>query len=137
MTRTLRIQAVPGRGWPGSGVFDRARLALASTMGAAALLAPVLAAAQVITPREYLQRMDGDGDGRVSLAEYVEWMGYAFHGMDLDGDGVLASHELPGGRGGPVTLVQHRARLADRFARQDVDGDGFLDARELAAPPQR
>jgi len=105
-------------------------------MAVAAVSAPPVAA-QVTGTRDYLERMDSDGDGRVSLPEYLDWMGYAFRGMDRDGDGVLASHELPGGRGGPVTAEQHRARLAERFAKQDADGDGTLDAKELAAPPHR
>ena len=108
---------------------------LAACLAAAALQPP--AAAQVTATGEYLARMDSNGDGRVSLPEYLDWMGYAFREMDRDGDGVLAAHELPGGRGGPITLAQHRERLAARFAKQDANGDGVLDARELAAPPQR
>lgn len=110
-------------------------MVLAAALLASAACLPV--SAQVTATRDYLERMDADGDGRVSLPEYLDWMGYAFRGMDRDGDGVLASHELPGGRGGPVTAEQHRTRLADRFAKQDVDGDGTLDAKELAAPPLR
>ncbi|MGY1458080.1 MULTISPECIES: hypothetical protein [unclassified Luteimonas] len=97
---------------------------------------PVPAAAQVTATREYLERMDSDADGRVSLAEYIDWMGYAFHGMDRNGDGVLTPDELPGGRGRAVSLEQHRERLSARFVRQDANGDGFLDAAELAAPPR-
>lgn len=113
--------------------MSAAALALVTCVVAGAAAPP--ASGQVMATGEYLERMDSDGDGRVSLAEYLDWMGYAFHGMDRDGDGVLASDELPGGRGGPVTLEQHRARLATRFAKQDANGDGFLDARELASPP--
>ena len=108
--------------------------ALAACIALAGL--PVPASAQVMATSDYLERMDADGDGRVSLAEYLEWMGYAFHGMDANGDGVLTPDELPGGRGRVVTLEQHRARLSATFARQDRNRDGFLDARELAAPPQ-
>jgi Ca2+-binding EF-hand superfamily protein len=97
--------------------------------------APSLAAAQVTATREYLERMDADGDGRVSPAEYLDWMGYAFHAMDRNGDGVLTPEELPGGRGPAVSLEQHRERLSARFARQDANRDGFLDAAELSAPP--
>ena len=50
---------------------------------------------------DYLARMDADGDGRVSLAEYQDWLSYAFTRMDANGDGVLAPDELPGGRGRP------------------------------------
>jgi Ca2+-binding EF-hand superfamily protein len=56
--------------------------------------------------------------------------------MDTDHDGVLATAEMPAGRGRPLTRAQHRARLAAAFARQDRNHDGFLDARELAAPPR-
>jgi Ca2+-binding EF-hand superfamily protein len=90
----------------------------------------------VETTGGYLQRMDSDGDGRVSLAEYQAWMGYAFSAMDRNGDGVLSADELPGGRGKPITHAAHLQQLAQRFARQDANGDGWLSARELAAPPQ-
>jgi Ca2+-binding EF-hand superfamily protein len=85
---------------------------------------------------DYLARMDADGDGRVSLAEYQAWMSYAFDAMDRDRDGVLTPAELPGGRGPAISRSQHRERLAAAFGRQDRNGDGALDARELAAPPR-
>lgn len=93
-------------------------------------------AAQVRASSDYLARMDSNGDGRVVLAEYQHWMGYAFARMDRDGDGVLSAAELPGGRGKPVSLADHRESLAAAFRRQDRNRDGVLDARELAAPPQ-
>lgn len=85
---------------------------------------------------DYLARMDTDRDGRVSLPEFQAWMGYAFERLDVDGDGVVETHELPGGRGRGITLVEHRERLASAFARQDANRDRHLDARELAAPPR-
>ena len=101
-----------------------------------AALLPGAALAQVTDTASYLQRMDSDGDGRVSLAEYQAWMSYAFDGMDRNGDGVLTADEQPGGKGKPLTREIHQARLAERFRKQDANGDGFLDARELAAPPR-
>ncbi|RMH88095.1 EF-hand domain-containing protein [Lysobacter pythonis] len=98
-----------------------------------------LPAAQARPPQaaaDYLQRMDADGDGRVSLAEYLDWMRYAFDAMDRNRDGVLSSDELPGGRGKPVTRAGHRQSLEAAFRRQDIDRDGFLSARELAVPPR-
>jgi len=86
--------------------------------------------------RHYMARMDEDGDARISLAEYQDWMGYAFAQMDRNGDGVLSPAEQPGGRGAAITREAHRALLAARFHRQDANRDGFLDARELAAPPR-
>jgi len=93
--------------------------------------------AQVTRTVEYLEHMDTDGDGRVSLVEYQTWMRYGFDRMDRNGDGVLTADELPGGKGGAVTLAEHMARLAATFNRQDTNRDGYLDARELAAPPQK
>ena len=107
--------------------------------GAVLLLAlglPLAAPAQVQRSADYLARMDANGDGRVSLVEYQDWLSYAFDHMDADRDGILQPHEQPGGRGGPITRAEHRQRLAERFARQDADRDGFLSAKELAAPPR-
>ena len=100
------------------------------------LLACFAATAQVRGSGDYLARMDADRDGRVALAEYQDWLSYAFDAMDRDHDGRLAPGELPGGRGREVTREEHRAKLAAAFARQDANTDGFLDARELAAPPR-
>jgi Ca2+-binding EF-hand superfamily protein len=115
------IRRKPGQRWPGFCLL-------------ACLSCGVQA--QVQGSGDYLARMDTDHDGRVSLPEYQDWMGYAFAGMDRDHDGVLAAAELPGGRGQPLTRSQHRERLAAAFVRQDRNGDGSLDARELAAPPR-
>lgn len=85
---------------------------------------------------DYLSRMDADRDGKVALAEYQDWLSYAFDGMDRNRDGTLTPDEQPGGRGQTLTREAHRTRLAERFRRQDIDRSGFLDAKELAAPPQ-
>ncbi|MCD9029483.1 hypothetical protein LDO26_14910 [Luteimonas sp. BDR2-5] len=105
--------------------------------GVLGIVLSAAAVAQVTRTSEYLERMDSDGDGRVSLAEYQAWMSYAFDGMDRNGDGVLTSDELPGGKGRPITRAEHLAKLAATFNRQDTNRDGYLDARELSAPPQR
>jgi hypothetical protein len=113
----------PGRHWPG---FFVAFAALACT--AAGAVGP--------GPGDYLARMDGDHDGRVSLVEYQDWLCYGFDAMDRNHDGMLSRDELPGGRGQAISRDAHRARLALAFARQDRDGDGYLDPRELASPPR-
>ncbi len=99
-------------------------------------LLPLAALAQVTDTATYLQRMDSDGDGKVSETEYVQWMLYAFDHMDRNGDGVLTADELPGGKGRPITREQQRQVIVQRFHKQDANGDGFLDARELSAPPR-
>ncbi|WMJ71139.1 EF-hand domain-containing protein [Stenotrophomonas sp. 24(2023)] len=92
--------------------------------------------APVDTTAHYLQRMDADGDGRISQAEYVQWMLYAFDRMDRNGDGVLTADELPGGKGRAISRAHQQQVLVARFHTQDANGDGYLDARELAAPPR-
>lgn len=109
-------------------------LAYSTLAALAAVLAP--AHAQVTATADYLSRMDADGDGRISLLEYQDWLSYAFDAMDADHDGVLAPAEQPGGRGKAITREAHRARLAAAFARQDANRDGALSAKELAAPPR-
>jgi hypothetical protein len=132
--RDRRVTALPAneKPAPASAGFSCRCFALALVASAI----PLVASAQVQRTGDYLQRMDIDADGRVSLAEYQHWMGYAFERMDRDGDGVLVAAELPGGRGRPVRLADHRDALAAAFARQDANGDGVLDAAELARPPR-
>lgn len=117
------------------GTFGHMRVALNIAI-CTSLFWPGLAAAQVTATSDYLARMDTDGDGRIALAEYQAWMGYAFERMDADRDGRLTADELPGGKGRTISLAEHRESLAAMFRRQDVDADGFLSAKELAAPPR-
>ena len=106
-------------------------------------LLPAAVAAQgtgaVTSTGDYLSRMDADGDGKISLIEYQDWLSYAFDAMDANHDGVLDAQEQPSsGRGArsALTREQHRQTLAERFRKQDRNHDGWLDARELASPPQ-
>ena len=139
----MKIQHLVERGLP--RCFPRgpkaARQAALYRSGARLLLAfllltPLTVLAQVTATSEYLQRMDSDGDGKVSQSEYLDWMSYAFDSRDLNRDAVLTPDELPGGKGQPLTREQHRERLSATFRKQDVDQNGFLSAKELAAPPQ-
>ena len=122
---------------PGIARHDKPARSRAGFSLAACLIACAAPAfAQVTATSEYLARMDADGDGRVVLAEYQDWLSYAFDAMDADHDGILSPAEQPGGRGKPLTREAHRARLAEMFARQDANRDGALSATELAAPPR-
>jgi hypothetical protein len=107
------------------------------TMLAAGLAGGVfVSGAHAQTQADFVARMDADGDRRVSLPEYTEYMSYAFRRMDRNGDGVLDPGEQLVPNAKRLTLAEHQANLAAMFHRQDVDHDGFLDARELAAPPR-
>lgn len=114
--------------------------ARAARAAAALLLAASAAGAQPMprTPGEYLVTMDRDGDARIALAEYQDYLSRGFQQMDRDRDGRLSASELPAGtRSRRVpTLEGHRRSLAATFDRQDANNDGYLDARELAAPPR-
>lgn len=102
------------------------------------LALPTMAAALDLprTPAEYLDRMDLDGDGRISLTEYRDYMSRGFRDMDRDGNGILEGDELPVPGARPIHLHDHLEALRRAFERQDRNGDGYLDARELAAPPR-
>lgn len=126
------------RRWNNRGYSRSHHAAMRATLSALLLILglPASARGQVHTTDDYLSRIDADADGRVSLAEYQDWMSYAFDGMDRNADGVLSALEQPGGRGEPITRTQHRERLAERFRKQDANADGYLNAKELAAPPR-
>ena len=84
--------------------------------------------AQVTQTRDYLERMDADGDGRVSLAEYQAWMRYAFDQMDRNGDGVLTPEEFKAaGISGFEGLGAIRARDLD------ISGDGYVSREDWTA----
>ncbi len=99
-------------------------------------LLPMCAAAQTATPQQYLGQFDTNGDGRVSLAEYQDYLNRGFHLLDRNRDGVLSPSEWPEGvrSRGSVTLEQKRRAQAMMFDRLDRNRDGFLDATELTSP---
>jgi Ca2+-binding EF-hand superfamily protein len=89
------------------------------------------------TPKEYLQRMDSNGDGKVDETEYVRYMSQGFLRMDVNGDGVIDANDgpmRPGAR--PIRLDEFQRNLIHQFHKLDTNHDGYLNARELAQPPQ-
>lgn len=85
---------------------------------------------------DYFAKVDLDGDGRVSLPEFLERMSFAFQQMDVDGDDVLEPHEQHIPNAKALTLAQHHERFTAQFRRQDGNGDGFLSRAELLSPPR-
>lgn len=113
----------------------RARVLNPVAMLVVALVATAPAAAAAAGD-DYFSRVDTDGDGRVSIDEFLERMSWAFTQRDVNGNDVLEPSEQHVAGAEPITLADHRARFARQFARQDVDGDGYLSRRELLAPPR-
>ncbi len=95
-----------------------------------------LAAAGSPTAADYFARYDGDGDGRVSLAEYQTYLARGFAQMDRNSDGQISGDEWPRSGLPALTLQRHLANLANVFYRQDSDHNGYLDSTELLAPPR-
>ena len=87
------------------------------------------------TRSDYLQLFDSNGDSRVSEAEYLAYMSRGFQSMDRNGDGILETDELPGGRGKPITLKEYQDNLRRQFHKPDRHHHGYLNAQELTAPP--
>jgi Ca2+-binding EF-hand superfamily protein len=85
---------------------------------------------------DFLHRVDSDGDGRVSLAEYQFHMSFAFRQMDRNNDAILEPEEQLVPNAKPLTRAELDARMAAQFRRQDRNHDGYLSATELSAPPQ-
>jgi Ca2+-binding EF-hand superfamily protein len=85
---------------------------------------------------DYFAKVDLDGDGTVSLPEFLDRMSFAFEQMDTDGNAVLDPGEQHVPDAPALTLAEHHARISAQFRRQDRDGDGRLTREELLAPPR-
>ncbi|TNJ33556.1 hypothetical protein E1B00_09385 [Arenimonas terrae] len=85
---------------------------------------------------DYFSKVDRDGDGRVSLPEFLERMSFAFRQMDVNRNDVLEPHEQHIPDAPTITLAQHHERFTAQFTRQDADGNGSLSPAELLAPPR-
>lgn len=100
------------------------------------LLLAWVAPLQAQSRDDYFGAMDSDRSGGVSLAEFQDWMSYAFIRIDQNGNNVIDAEEalVPKMRG--VTRAKHQANIAAQFRRQDANKNGQLSMAELTAPPR-
>ncbi len=104
-----------------------------------------------------IERMDSDGDGRVSRAEFdaakaareqargearaarggamVRHMAFDFDAIDADRDGYIVRSEVMAHRDRmrEQMRAEHGKRFAEAFAAADLDGDGRLSRAEVDA----
>lgn len=114
--------------------------------------------------RQDLQRMDRNGDGKVSSGEHADAAKAAFDALDANRDYRVDAAEMDAANGnqpvahrlsgderlkpldrdgdGELSPDEHAGHAEAGFKARDTDGDGFLNLRELrdsiappAAPP--
>lgn len=93
-----------------------------------------------VTGKQIVDRMDRDGDGKVSEEEFRNAMMRRFSSADANRDGVLTGDEVPthslvvqgsAGAGGEVKLEDFSASLHNVFAQYDANHDGELAGDEI------
>lgn len=99
-----------------------------------------------------LKKMDTDGDGKISSAEFQAAAAARFAAIDTQGTGKVTAEQIANskpaseraekfaerevakiGTNGVVTKDQYLAAAQARFAKLDKNGDGYVTADELPA----
>jgi hypothetical protein len=115
----------------------RRRPVLAAGLALTATLLPAAMSSADDGRSAFFRSIDGNGDGRVDMAEFQAYMIRGFDRLDGNGNGVLdIAEQPPGARRRPVTRSEQLRAYAEAFVRQDSNGDGVLDLAELSAPPR-
>lgn len=85
-----------------------------------------------------IERMDTDGDGRVSREEFNPRRGSPFNRVDGNGDGVVTLDEINQHIADRMAEMAERhaemqSRMQDFFTGADADGDGMVTREEARA----
>ncbi len=78
------------------------------------------------------ERIDADGDGVVTRAEFDTFRIERLAGLDADGDGAVTFEEAKAFR-----QAQREQRARERYARLDTNGDGTVSTDEAASRHER
>ena len=98
--------------------------ALPLALAAALIAAPALA-------QTAFQRLDADGSGAISRAEFLMLRREMFARIDADGSGTVTRAEIEAAR--QATPGQRKMQADDRIWAQDANGDGVLTLTEYTA----
>ncbi|SIN86561.1 EF-hand domain-containing protein [Vannielia litorea] len=94
------------------------------------LLAALCLAAPALAQGQGFDRIDSNGDGRISRAEVDTLRLMIFDRMDADGNAVLTRAEVEAAQEAARARMQ---RGSQRLWRQDADGDGQLTRAEFSS----
>jgi Ca2+-binding EF-hand superfamily protein len=119
MSRSRLLQFALGVSLLGSGALAGA--ALADHRGAPRGFGP-----------SWFDRLDADGDGRLTQAEIDDARRARLAEFDQDGDAQLSLEEYQA-----LWLAVMRERMVDQFQALDADGDGVVTVDEYLVPYSR
>ena len=75
---------------------------------------------------EMMERLDGNSDGKITMAEIMAYREQLFAEHDKDGNKAISLSEFEG-----IWMTQMRPMMVDKFQMMDDDGDGQITDAEV------